>query len=312
MNFESIKDMEKENKDLNEKSTPLKVAELATFLYAILVFMSLLVDSAYYRQFNISIVSYMSASEILLSCIEQIPNYLRPLINTLKWFVFSYVLTTILMTLSRPKGQSIFDYLFSIYLPDEEDIVGKLRIIFTYSVISIYLPLSCFVVCDPSIWSIPMTKEDFWMIFFIPIFIEVVLITTVVILWRLLRGKSSHPLSPTSIKVIEKVYSLRFYFIIILFCFGLFTSQLLTETKRAVLVKDVGTEKNILIEGENIHVDTRVEDIIYVGESSGFIFLYDKTNQATIVYDRKRITNYRMFSGAFVSLSPTDRRTHRP
>ena len=38
------------------KNTPLKVAELATIIYAILAFMSLLVDSAYYRQFNINIV----------------------------------------------------------------------------------------------------------------------------------------------------------------------------------------------------------------------------------------------------------------
>lgn len=286
--------MEKENKDLNEKSTPLKVAELATILYAILVFMSLLVDNAYYRQFNISIVSYMSASEILLSCIEQIPNYIKPLMNTFKWFVVSYVFTAILMAIVRPKEQSFFDYLFTIYLPGN-NVVGKLRIILTYNIISLYLPLSCFLVCDPSLLAIPISKEDLWMILIVPILIEVLLLCSVLILWRLLHSKSSLRLTPTMVQVIEKVYSLRISCIVVLFCLGLFTSQLITETKRAVLVKDVGTGKNVLIEGEDIRVDTRVENINYVGESSGFIILYDKVTKATIVYDRNRISNYRVF-----------------
>ena len=291
--------MEKEIKEHDApQSTTFKFAELATIIYAVLVFMSLLVDSAYYRQFNISIVSYMSASEILLSCIEQIPNYIKPLMTFLIWFVVSYVLTSVFMTaFNRKKEQTFLEYLSSLYLPSDEDIYGKLRIIWMYNIFALYLPLCCFFACDPSIWSIPINKMDFWMIMFFPLLMSVVLLVTAVIIRKLLYSRSSQRLTPQLIKTIDKVYSLRIFIIIILFCVGLFTSQMLTETKRAVLVKDVGTGKNVLLEGQNIHMDTRVDNINYVGESSESIFLYDKASKATIIYDRKQITNYQMFPG---------------
>lgn len=52
------------------EKTTIKIAEMATILYAILVFMGLMIDNAYYSQFNIRIVSYMSAAEILLSSVQ--------------------------------------------------------------------------------------------------------------------------------------------------------------------------------------------------------------------------------------------------
>lgn len=278
------------------KSRTLKVAELATIIYAILVFMSLLVDSAYYRQFNISIVSYMSASEILLSCIEQVPNYIKPLMNFFIWFVISYVVTSaIMVAFKKQKEQTVLEYLSSLYLPEDEDIVGKLRIILMYNIFAFYLPLSCFFIYDPSLWLVPVNKIDFWMIMFLPLLITVGLLCTTVIIRSLVYGNSSQRLTPRVIKVINNVYSSRIYIIAVLFCVGLFTSQMLTETKRAVLVKDIGTGKNVLLEGQNIHVDTRVDNINYVGESSESIFLYDKATKATIIYNRKQISNYHMF-----------------
>ena len=62
------------------KRSTIKVAELATIFYAILVLMSLLIDTAYYSQFNIRIVSYMSITEILLSCLENFYLYAPSLI----------------------------------------------------------------------------------------------------------------------------------------------------------------------------------------------------------------------------------------
>ena len=46
--------------------TTLKVAELATFIYALLVFGSLIIANAYYSVFNVNITNYMTFSEILL------------------------------------------------------------------------------------------------------------------------------------------------------------------------------------------------------------------------------------------------------
>ena len=56
--------------------TTLKVAELATFIYAILVFGSICIEMAYFSSFDISIAAYFNISEILLLFLNKPLMYL--------------------------------------------------------------------------------------------------------------------------------------------------------------------------------------------------------------------------------------------
>lgn len=60
--------------------TTFKVAELATIIYAILVFGSLCVEMSYFSTFGISIASYLGPSEILLSFLTKPLMYLPSLV----------------------------------------------------------------------------------------------------------------------------------------------------------------------------------------------------------------------------------------
>ena len=73
-----------------------KLAELATFIYAIMVFISLMIDNAFFSHFNIRIISYMSISEILLSCVEQWPVYLKNIGIVLSYCLILFICYTVL------------------------------------------------------------------------------------------------------------------------------------------------------------------------------------------------------------------------
>ena len=60
--------------------TTFKVAELATMIYAILVFGSLCVEMAYFSTFGIAISSYLGVSEVLLSFLTKPFMYLPSLV----------------------------------------------------------------------------------------------------------------------------------------------------------------------------------------------------------------------------------------
>lgn len=276
------------------KNTPLKVAELATIIYAILVFMSLLVDSAYYRQFNINIVSYMSVSEILLSCIEPLPKYLKPFMTFTFWFVVGYVFTTFFLAARdrNSKEKSFIERLVFVASP-YQDVFGKLSKLTLYIAIALYLPFMCFFMDDYSIWSVPINPKKLLTVLFIPILIEVVLLIAFCIISHFFRHP--HPLSFPTRQLVNAAYSSRITGIVIIAFIGIFSAQLIRETQRATIVKETGSSTGVLLEGDGIHIDTRTDGITYIGESAGFIFLYNKTNQSTAVYDRSRISNYRIF-----------------
>lgn len=136
--------------------TTFKVAELATFIYAILVFGSMCIEMAYFSSFDISIAAYLQISEVLFLFLSKPYMYL-PLILML----ISVPLTT-LYTYNDPnsKTTSIKERYKAFSSFSFSLIIINSAIIFTsaylYDVLSSFwalflliLPLLVFVFCNP-------------------------------------------------------------------------------------------------------------------------------------------------------------------
>ena len=91
--------------------TTFKVAELATIIYAILVFGSLCVEMAYFSTFGIAISSYLGPSEILLSFLTKPLMYLPSLVVlVLPYFIPDLRLNSLSRTSFRQRNRAFAWY----------------------------------------------------------------------------------------------------------------------------------------------------------------------------------------------------------
>lgn len=283
------------------KKVTIRGAEIVTVIYALLVFTSLLIDSTYYSQFNIHIVSYMSVSEILLSCIGELP--ITPGLR-ITIFLVAFVIFFITMLFRRRC------YLFN----SNNSVWDKFRIVAIYNTIAILiLPYVLFFTLYGSNQSIDF--ENILSLFYHSFPIEVLLLVLYIrvlpsyfykikageyyyslLKFRFLYRNNYRTFSPTFThrehKLIYLNYRYRILLVIIVFFVSLFIGQKTEMNLLANDVKKYGRGICVVMDGENLHVDTREGSVNYIGECTNYIFLYDKLTQGTMVYARKHIHNY--------------------
>ena len=307
------------------RKTTIKVAELATIFYAILVLMSLIIDSIYYAQFNIRIVSYMSVTEILLSCVEWFRLYIPALLGAC-FFIFSCVVLGI-----DPKTRlrkNPLTWIKNISLQDPQRFAYRFRFYFgkcqsahaMYSIVENYnkliLSLPFVVVC--------MALVPYGNIIFnyesgkIALLISALVYVGIIIVfgndwvdiqeeydwarhpqWEKLyedvpaRKKiANHRFSPTEKKIIKSYYKYRHISVFAVFFISMFASLCLAMLFTAKDIKERGNDKCVVIQSGNIVYDTRLSKYDYIGESARFVFIFDRTIKGTHVFERSSLSSY--------------------
>lgn len=317
--------MENNNQGISKNSTAIKVAELATIFYAILVFMSLLIDSAYYSQFNIRIVSYMSISEILLSCIENLHQYAIPLLASIAALIayhflfidpFSKMMLDPRKWLKKISDQDrVLSHRFYFYFGQRTSTHAKYSIVAHYNFIAFLLPLCVGLSTLGPLSDIISKYSSSQNIIFC------VLLAYAVILYFFLGNYnhfreqdydwSKHPLfekmyagarfrkdvaphhfTRTEKKMIELNYKYRHVLVCLSFFISLFVSLCLGMYFTAKDVKENGNNTCVVMQRNGEIIDTRTQNIDYIGESAGFIFIYDRATQGTMVYERQSLDSY--------------------
>ena len=300
------------------KKRTIRLAEFATIIYALFVFLSLVIDNAYYSQFNIQIVSYMSVSEILLSGIEGLPKYINPLLSLVASAIFYYIVTII----THFRYGFIRQRYLSLFSP-ENSIISHFYVATIYNLVSVLvLPIVLYRNLH-SIHNLSTMDLYIWMPWIIvPLLIEILLITLLIRVlpspfYKLRIGETycsarkywslygvcdnniaNLLLSPEERKLIQYNYRYRYIFPCLLFIAGWFMGQLLENYTLAKEVKESGRHVCVVMDGENLHLDIREGSISYIGECENYIFLYDKNTQGTFIYDRKHIYNYLLITDA--------------
>lgn len=303
----------------NKNRTAIKVAELATILYAILVFMSLMIDDAYYSLFQIPIVSYMSPSEILLSCVGQIPQFIKPLISTLAFSVVGYIIGFWIHN-----SQSMRNW-FLARMMHSPSIQSQFSVAARYNLAAIVV-IPIMIIFTPEVFQalFVMDLSQVFTLLKIPLIIEGILIGLYFTIlpskryriaspfdWKeypahewifhrdaIRKRIAFYPFTAYERKVIQWNYSSRNYIIALLFLIGIYTGQIIVQTHKAQTVMQEGNDVCVVLEGDSIHVDTRDGKTEYIGECAGFVFVYNKQSHGTMVFERKQIRNYLLLTGA--------------
>ena len=95
--------------------TTLKVAELATFIYAILVFGSMCTEMAFYSVFDISISAYLNTSEILFAFLDKPLMYVPCIILLIiSYFAHGFTLDINENLTFKQKRKSLASYITAI------------------------------------------------------------------------------------------------------------------------------------------------------------------------------------------------------
>ena len=305
------------------KST-IKVAELATIFYAVLILMSLLIDTAYYSQFNIRIVSYMSITEILLSCLENFYLYAPSII-----FV-GVCLVLYLIYWINPKFRQI--YYFS-RLKTKTDINestvgsrtnfyfgGNRSLHAKYSVVSKYngwarmLPLMVIISSLYPYQSIVLNYTSGKVTLFVLFLVYMVLLFVFsdnfdkienTYDWKgnpILEKKyicdpirkkiAAYHFSLQEKVIIEYNYRYRHAIVCVIFFISLFIALCLAMFYSAKEVIEKGNNQYVVLKCKDAIVDTRQQNLDYIGESAGFIFIYDRATRGTHVYERNSLESY--------------------
>ena len=291
------------------KSRTLKVAELATIIYAILVFMSLIVDNAYYSEFNIPIVSYMSGSEILLSCIERLAS-----VNFSLWF-YPIIMFVIGLSMVLCMQRLI---LLRTFIFQRRSLTAKFSTTVIYNTIIVLL-LNIVFSANPIIyykgsWDILLLT----LIFFLDYIYYFMLPNPFASYWKAsepynwkaypirrylferdkvrMRMAPDFYFGPKTRRLIETNYEYRVHLLVFAIIISLFSIEMRFQYRKADDVKLNGTGVCVILEGDGINIDTREGTIDYIGECAGNIFLYDRETQGTIIYDRSQIRHYKLIT----------------
>ena len=286
------------------KKTTIRIAEFATIFYALLVFISLLIDNVYYSQFNIRIISYMSISEILLSCVGALANIIAPVLR------ITLILLAFIILFFR-KRLSIFTL--------QNSIIAKFRVAAKYNTIAIcILPYVLIVTLYYS--DEPINFDNLFPLLLPTIIIEMLLYTLYYMilpgyLYKLNMGKTYYSarrylsslakygdnigmphFQPHERKLIQFNYRYRIHFLFLILLISFYVCQAIEMDLLAQDVKKNGNGVCVLIEGKDFHVDTREGSVNYIGECANYIFLYDKLTHRTIIYNRENILNYSLIT----------------
>ena len=253
------------------KKWTIKIAGFTTILYALLVFISMLIDDVYYSQFNIWILSYMSVSEILLSCIKELPKYITPFLNITAAVIFYYV--CIIFLYYKRRAYYIYfrhKWLLS-WILSPKSLTTQFHIAARYNLLAIFiLPITLFADTNSLYYYLSSTSNYTlitWM--FIPFVIELFLLVLYIKVlpspfYKLnVKGTyysareywSPHSQLDTMLdnsivlpqftyqerKLIHYNYQYRIVFLCLLFIAGWFIGQLCVNNRLAKEVKKNGT-----------------------------------------------------------------------
>ena len=291
------------------------IAAYTTIIYALLVFISMLIEDAYYSQFNISIVSYMSVSEILLLCTRYIPIYIKPILYIVFCIVFCNAL---IYTLDyRNLYYTHLHYKWALIFSSRKTWIAKFHIAALYNLAFVFiLPIIFFLnpYCVHYLFSQNYHVSILTLFFLLTI--ELVLLALYIrvlpsfhyklrigntydsareyiSLYRRYDNCIAPPLfTQRERNLIRFNYQYRFLLLCLLFAAGWFLGQYYVNNQRAIEVKKNGMGTCVVMKGDSIQIDTQKGSINYIGECANYIFLYDKNTQGTLIYNRKDIHYY--------------------
>ena len=283
------------------KKTTIKVAELATIFYAMLVVMSLIIDDTFYSQFHIRIVSYMSVSEILLSCINQVTDTLWVLLIMLMGCVYMGI-------------YAMFVYKVPLF-QNRKSINAQYSVVAWYNLAAALIPIFVYLstpsAVRSSFFNLPWQAVCMIITFYVCFLLFLSYVPSVLKNCRIKRDWTNHPLraqlyrkdpirkhicderfSTNEKRATRFLYRHRVSWILFIFMVSLFIVQLMGQYNRAKSIKEKGSSICVVLEGEQIQVDTREGNIDYIGECADYIFLYNRLTQGTMIYKRKDIRHY--------------------
>lgn len=306
------------------KRSTIKVAELATIFYAILVLMSLLIDTAYYSQFNIRIVSYMSITEILLSCLENFYLYAPSLIFVgicLAVYIVYWVdpIHRIVNLYARLKGgetvKQIEDYSrLNFYFGSKHSLHAKYSVVSKYNDWFKMLPLmvifSSLYPYQSIVLNYTSGQVALVVLFLIYIFVFLLFVGNYKQIEKTydwtdhptlekqyfrdpIRKKiAAYHFSSNERAIIEFNYRFRHAIVCIIFFISMFIALCLAMFYSAKEVIEKGNDYCVVLKSKDTIVDTRMPNIDYIGECAGYIFVYDRVSRGTHVYERSSLDSY--------------------
>lgn len=277
--------------------TTLKVAEMATILYAILVFGSLCIEMTYYAPFGISISSYLTPSEILLSFLNRPIMYLPSvLMLVLPYYIpgLRFDSSNMKRFRERETGFACYSFLIiAINILSVMLVAGFYKIEQSAGVFIFIFGLLLFLL-------LPNILKEVLLVGFIHAFkkiLEVIKFNRFNKLKSVFRNTVSnikirrYRFAKHKVQMIDKLcansslYNIVISFVIILL--GLCA----VNYSRAYAYIDgealMTTTATIITDDRTIECDNQT--YIYVGESSAFIFVYDRSNAHSLVIPRGHV-----------------------
>lgn len=286
--------------------TTFKVAELATIIYAILVFGSLCVEMAYFSTFGISISSYLGPSEILLSFLTKPLMYLPSLlVLVLPYFIPDLRLNSLAKKSFRQRYAAFAWYSY---------------VLITVNVVAV-MAVSSFYKVDYSAGGI-IACLGLLLILFLPnsymsytrnmfesanrkSFSEILKALKISTDKSQNRSTKNSIFSRTASKI--KIHRYRYakhkmqiieqfcnnallYNIILSYSIMIIGLSAINYSRACAYIDndiDPATKMEVTTQTETYVCDNI--DYLYIGESVGFVFIYDRATQETIVLPREQI-----------------------
>lgn len=280
----------------------LKVAELATFIYAILFFGSLCINMSYYYPFGISIVAYMESWEIFLLFLKSFDLYIP--------FLIALVLMHPILFKNEYQVNSIKR---TIYRLNNFICIG-----FTIAIL-----ISLLILDNSNFWtlwpiSISLKKLTILNILFISMMIYYALsmffpnrimgevfklrlkrygstsigMKAELYLINIISGGSNIKEKKNTINKYIWIINHKFLYLVLVIYVLSIAVMSVRNFSEAYNYKN-GLYKpniNIRIVSGNQDIDTQTDDVIYLGECHQYIFLYDLNHHYTQVLNRKDIS----------------------
>lgn len=330
------------------RQTTIKVAELATIIYAFLVLLSLLIDTAYYSQFNIRIVSYMTITEILLSCLERFNQYMPAILVTgITLIIFLWVyIDPFLINFYRSiwkrdksnndKDAQLSELRINIFFGERRSIHAKFSVVAKYNLFAYILPLLVVLVTAlPYMNIIDHYSFLFAAILLIPLILYVGSWLFIFDLFYSVYDKNydwskypmreqmytydkfrqkvaPHRFSASERKMVQIIYKYRLLIISIIFLLSLFSTLCLTMFLSGKEIKDNGNNYCVVIKCGDEIIDTRVQNLDYIGESARCIFIYDRATKGTRVVERSAVDSYLCFKSQTFNNNLSDENSITP
>ncbi len=271
-----------------------KVAELATIIYAILVFGSLCVEMAYFSTFGISISSYLGPSEILLSFLTKPFMYLPSLfVLVLPYFIPGLRLNSSSMTSFWQRYTAFAWYSY---------------LLITVNVAAV-LAVSAFYKVDYSAGGI-IACLGLLLILFLPnsfaLTQRYMMRNAIRHTWDQIKKTFKRPMLPQTasrIRIRRYRYAKHKMQVIGQLCDNaMLYNVILSYSIMVIGLSAINYSRACAYIDNDIDPATKMEvttqtgtyvcdniDYLYIGESVGFVFIYDRATQETLVLPREQI-----------------------